>query len=190
MGRFTRDAPWLRKLFPASGAPATKQPSAVSEDVQLTNLYLAGGQVQDPPAWIFTQTVPNPGNNAVATILAPISFALQGPEVWRVFFMSIRAITPGPTTDFGFDIRLNFPATGLSVMLVTGLGIFAGIIASTTVPLGSPLVLPTDETSNVIAPSASVNVQLFQTSGDAAATFNLVAEYYILRNPKGVAHYL
>ncbi len=188
MGRFTREAPWLRKLFPASGAPATKQPSAVSDDVQLTNLYLAGGQVQNPPAWLFTQAGNNPGTGNTLTVLAPISFTFAGPEVWRIFFMSVIA-SPGPTSSFSFDISLNFPATGLDVTLVTGLAILAGITSPTTVPLPGPLILPSDLSSNV-GINGSVNIVLTQTAGPAAADFVLFSEYYILRNPKGVAHYL
>lgn len=189
MGRFARDAPWLRKMFPSSGTPATAQPSAVSEDIQLSQDYLAAGQVQNPSAWVVRQVVQNPGNGNTRTVLSPISSTLEGPEVWRIYYMSVTAITPGPTTPLSFDIHADFPATGLDVMLFRDVSILAGILQPSRIPLDAPLLLASDQTSNV-GINLSVNLLMKQIAGSPAADVLLQFDYYILRNQKGVAHYL
>lgn len=189
MGRFTKPAEWLRHIFPASGVPATKQPSAVSEDIQLTQDYLAAGQVQDPPLWFHRVTVDNPGNGAQKTILAPISFNFKGPEVWRVFFADVSAAAGGPTTSLLFDIHIDFPATFRDVMIIRDVSILAGITQGSRLPFDAPLLLPADQTSN-IAPSLGANLIMKQTAGSAAGDIALQFDYFILRNQKGVPHYL
>lgn len=189
MGRFSKDASWLRKMFPPTGTPATRVPSAVSEDIQLGQDYLAGGQVQDPPLWNHRVTVSNPGNGLSKTVLAPISFAFKGPEVWRVFFMDVSATAPGPTTNLSFDVHIDFPATFRDVMIVRDVSILAGITQGQPISFNAPLILPTDQTGNV-GINLSQNLVIKQTAGSGAADVTLQFDYFILRNQKGVAHYL
>lgn len=135
---------------------------------------------------------PGPGNRT--TLLAPISFALE-PEVWRVFFISIGAsLAGGPTSNFFFALELTYPPTADNVTISSGEVLPAAQTDHIVVGLNSALLLPTSSGPTPGAPSGlppfSINIQLFQNSGPAANDFLVDARFYILRNPRGVAHYL
>lgn len=197
MGRFARDAPWIRRIFTPSGTPATRQPSAVSEDVQLTQSYLAHGQTQAAEVWIHEETFNNPGQGNAKTVLNPLAFAGGLEEVWRVFFLSIQ-IPAGPAANYTFDVRLVMPATGREVLISQKHRIVLGNVdpiniypqarydstfATTVSSSPTPLLLPASEDNAVL-------VQIVQGGSQAVDTIAMESQAYILRNPRGLAHLL
>jgi len=203
MGRFAREAPWIRRIFPASSAPATAVPSAVSEDVQLTQEYLANGQTQVAQLWQRSDGFVNPGQGNDVTMLAPISFNLsQGPEVWRVFFLDVEI--PGAiAVAYDFQIKIVTPSNGneclisqtLQIPIATGArincypharAVEAFLATSGFVSTPSPLLLAADGTAGV----ASMNLVMTQLSAHVVSTVTLALNSVILRNPVGLAHVL
>lgn len=211
MGRFSRDAPWIRRIFTPSGVPATRQPFAVSEDVQLTQQYLANGQTQGSNLWLNVVTnFGNPGQDNILNIIDPqnananpTGLVPTEPEVWRVFFVSLQIVL-SPVGDFIFDTLINLPNTG-DVTLGTQMGLDNGQAQPTPIYPGSrygsmgtnplstdadwtttsPLLLPVDPSLDEVPRFA-----IRQISGQAAGTETLVVASYILRNPQGLAHIL
>ncbi len=189
MGRFTRDLPWVRRIFPPSGTPATAQPSAISEDVQLTQDLLAGGQTQPIPGWFTTDNFTNPGLNLFVTIVNPQSFGTGTPEVWRVFNVDFQFQIALAAT-FLFDVYLDLPAGGSTfrVLVKKGISMAAGdaLPASIIVP-ADRILLPSNGNPAGVVPS-SVNLIIQQRSGQAASTLAIDSHSYILRNPQGLSH--
>ncbi len=183
MGFFTRDAPWIKGVFRPSRAPAVRQPDAVSDDVQLTQDYFAGGQVQQAQDYLRQDEQLNPGPGARLTVLSPVSF-VQVEEVWRIFFMSVRPLT-GPTSNLFFDLELFWPNTAQEVTIADGEVLPAGINNAINVGVNQALILPAAPDSPF-----SVNIRLLQTSGPAASDVTLQTSFYILRNLRGIPHYL
>jgi len=210
VGRFTRDAPWIRRIFPPSSTPATRQPSAVSEDIQLTQDYLAWGQTQDAVLWLSTFDFGNPGIGANVAIIDPSAGTMgpipTEPEVWRVFFMSLQI--PGtPASDFTFSLQIGITNPTLAVtfsefaMIDIAQGEptqlypicktqSQGVPPTLTTPgygQSSPLLLPFNPDQ---APAHGPTVQLVQHSAQVVSTETLRVVAYIMRNPRGVAHVL
>lgn len=184
MARFSRDAAWLRALFPPTGTPRTQQPSAVSDDIQLTEVYTAGGQVALPNNYWLRFSANNPGPNARVLVIDPQP---ADPEVWRIFFMSLEVDT-GPAAIFSgnlYIINTTQPTPFSEVIIQKGL----------TVGATDALATPWDVRTPVIIGSSGVDqsrnqIWFEQTSSQAGALEGLIFRAYIQRNPRGSTHYL
>ncbi len=199
MGRFSRQAPWLRRIFPPSTVPETKQPSAVSEDVQLTQDYLAGGQTQAPSFWIFEDQAIIPGAGNTVTLVAPVSFAAGSPEVWRIFYLTVR-FASSPSNAYEFRLGLTLPVAGTEITIseILSIGntnneeviIYPAMhtMADEVATGGAfqnapPLLLPFDGVN-------SVNLIATQISGQTVSTDAMEVRAYIQRNQVGIQHSL
>ncbi len=199
MGRFSRDAPWIRRIFPASGVPATAQPSAVSEDIQLTQDYLANGQTQSPTTFFIRENIVNPGLNLSVGLVVPGAIT-TAPEVWRVFYVSVRA-PAGPVADFDFFIQIDNPSIQRAVTIsrliriliadTRGMPVFPtggdGVPGTTSGGVwinSSPLILSSGESGQ------NSTLTLLQTSAQGVSTLGLEVTAYVLRNQVGLAHIL
>lgn len=204
MARFALDAPWIRRIFNPSGIPATRQPYAVSDDVQLTHRYLAGGQVAHPSLWVRREDgVANPGPGNRVTIIAPVSYVGDVPEMWRIFFIGLQ-IAGTPSSDFTFNLEVTYPPSGDIITIAEKILIGNGEVQEVPIwPLqravtgsesqqathqsyGGPLMLP----GYPVDLGGSVNLQILQLSAQVASTEVLNFGYYVLRNQIGVAHEL
>lgn len=199
MGRFSRQAPWLRRIFPPSTTPETKQPSAVSEDIQLTQDYLAAGQTQDPTQWIIDDSAIIPGTGNDVTLIAPINFNPGVPEVWRVFYLTVR-FPSSPSNAYEFSLKLFLPVQSREITIseIISIGntnneeviIYPAMhtMADEVATGGAfqnapPLLLPTDGAN-------SMNIIATQISGQAASSDAMDVRAYVLRNPVGISHVL
>jgi len=206
MGRFIRDAPWIRRIFTPSTAPATKQPFAVSDDVQLTHPYLADGQTALPPLWHVTTSWVNPGQDLVTSMIDPIALGATVDEIWRIWAMDF-SIGGGPATDFKFVLELAGPTTDVIIteqarydaanagepMILWPFSRLNtqdsstptdGVVVSPSWPLMLP-VFP-DEAG----PSRTVSIQMRQRSPHVVSTEVGTVRAYIQRNLVGVPQIL
>ncbi len=204
MGRFAKDAPWIRRIFTPSTTPAVVQPFAVSEDVQLTQDYLAFGQTQQARLWLLNTQVLNPGPNNLVGLVVPLPVE---DEMWRVFFVSIDM--PSLSANFGFELHLRHVESGdlvcvcQRVLIVNGTTQPVCVWPVTTTdtqaaaPVGTdfhmnptPLILPAPADTTP-ANGNRITLDLRQTSSaQAAGTEGINVQAYILRNPRGLAHIL
>jgi len=192
VGRFAKQAPWVREIYSPSGTPAVTEPSAVSDDVQLTSDYLAGGQTDSVPEWFHSNSLTNPGINNQAALVSPITFATGSPEVWRVFWVSFQ-IPAGLAAVFLFDLFLDFPGGGAAFFPVIKAPVLLPVPSNNEVSIIQPadrLLLPSNGfQGNLPAGEAkSVNLVMIQRSGQAVGTLAIEIRSFILRNPQGVAH--
>jgi len=188
MGRFARDAPWLRKLFPPTGTPQTTQPSAVSDDVQLVENYQAGGQVAIPVPWFEATLIANGGSGVRSSILDPFVLLPTNPdpEVWRVFFMAVSS--DGDPGAFSFNVEINLDGAAASVIQIAN-GVTIGATSTAQVAINSTFGL----TAPVLLPITAAHravLTMIQTSAQGSSTVILTFHFYILKNPAGVTHYL
>lgn len=188
MGRFARGAPWLRSLFPPTGAPEVTQPSAVSDDVQLVENYQAGGQVQIPVPWYESTVIVNGGSGVRSTILDPFIIlpTEPDPQVWRVFFMDVAS--DGDPATFSFNVELALDGGVVNVIqIANGVTIAATSTAKTainsTFGLTAPILLP-------VSGHHRTAIRIMQTSSQGTSSVILTFNFYILKNPAGVTHYL
>jgi len=205
MGRFALDAPWIRRIFPPSGAPATRQPFAVSDDIQLTQDFLAYGQTQESRPYLRNTSILNPGQQAFRALVNPIEQPISRNEVWRVFFVTIEL----PSTAANFDFRICLRHVQSSQLcFVSERQRIIGAIAQpvvvwpvmTTATNGTapadanyqsnpvPLLLPVDEEATTNG--NVITLDIFQTSTQAINTETIDVQFYVLRNPRGLAHVL
>lgn len=204
MGLFARDAPWIQRIFPPSVTTGIRQPGAVSDDIQLTQDYLAGGQVQAQAPWFVTgaaaQDNPGPGN--ALTLLAPTSFILtEGvQELWRVFFIDLE-IVGSPAGDFNFDLHIiNQGFASLPTVCIAE-DLFVFNTNADPIPIWPTNRILNSPNQNQIQSNASplllagdfntsANIVLIQRSAQVAASETLTSRAYVLRNQIGVAHLL
>lgn len=92
MGGFSRRARWLNRLFPPSEAPATQDPSTLSDDVSLVQQYDGGGLgfPASPTNW-FLAEVTGPVGIAGSFIL----LANDDDSLARIFTASVKRIAGG-----------------------------------------------------------------------------------------------
>ena len=204
MGRFARDAPWIRRIFAPSGTPATRQPFQVSEDVQLTQDYLAHGQTQKPALFVYSDSVTNPGQNGSRSIINPHSSTPDLPiETWRVFFASLQ-IAATPVSGFDFTVRLRYGPAANAVVISEVMRISntesqpKNVWPATAVDCAEVAALPENFHLNpapvLLQSSPDLDqvtvLEIFQVSAQAVGTETILVEAYILRNPIGIAHVL
>lgn len=179
MGRFARDAPWISRIFQPSVAPATRQPDAVSDDVQLVSPY-AACTVQHPHDYIVDQVgIPNPGQNLFVAGVNPNQVA-TGPEFWRVFRFTVQ-IPAGPAANFDYMCRIRNTVTNQTIQVDPTETIAAGNTDENDSAIPIVTVLST------MGPGEpELVIDLFQLSAQAFGTEGITFRAYVLRVPQGL----
>ena len=157
MSQFSRQATWLRRLFPASVLPTVADPGSVSDDVSLVQPY-------DGSGWGF----PSPSDWCRPTISAvgATGFTLNrvvGPdEVFRILAAHVIIFLGGGSPTFVGVNVIDNEGTGDQVFISEILDL-AG--------LGSNVVYPIRVYAPIVGPNC--HLRLDYLGGDAATAMTL-----------------